>query len=574
MKLIPFILLPFFLYTGCNRFSEIDKIISDAEVVVMEHPDSALEMLDKIERVSLRPGEQQAKFSLLYAMAQHKNYIDSDSDSLTSIALSYYRDNGSNREKALAYLYHALTKFYADNMDETISYVAQAAVYTELTDNYNTSGQIYHILGKCYRIQKDYKLAVDYCKKAQEQYAKAGIIKNELLAIYDIGYTYYFQGKYKEAFPYFTKAKELSKQLSDEERYIRSMMMLENLNSCIGTEDLNYSAHKELCDFYEDREGTEAYYSVFAMYYTNIRQLDSAKYYYELYLNSLKKVSEFNVHRFMAMRSICEGLGDYKSALKYEKAFSYYSDSIYKVNLKNLTKEAEQKYHTKYIQDTYDALKSRHVYMILAYSLIFVIVCVLVIILVHRYKSMIKRRTEEFHDYIEDARTQMNEMENRYNSLEKDSSLSREKIIHLQSLLKNRIQSLIQLTEFAHIYESRPKLFYDAFRQELMTNSKLNPEFISEILLITDECFNGVITFLQTKYPTLSKQELCFCALIFLGFNQESIRVLMNHTSVQSLYNIRRKIRSKLDISNDDGNLVKYLQELLGRFRNNGQIYS
>lgn len=568
MKLIPFILLPFFLYTGCNRFSKIDKIISDAEVVVMEHPDSALEMLDKIERVSLKPGEQKAKFSLIYAMAQHKNYIDSDSDSLTSVALSYYRDNGSNREKALAYLYHAMTKFYADNLDETISYVAQAAVYTELTDNYNTSGQIYHLLSNCYRDQKDYKLAIQYCIRAQEQYEKAGTIKNELLTMYDIGYIYFVQNMYKEAFPYFTKAKEMSKLLSDEELYIRSMIMLENITSLIGSDDVDYSAHKELCDFYADRKGSKAYYSIFAIYYSQTKQLDSAKYYYELYLNSLNAVSANNVHRFMAMRSICEKLGDYKSALKYEKMFSYYSDSIYKVNLKNLTKEAEQKYHTKYIQDTYDALKSRHVYMILAYSLIFVIVCVLVIILVHRYKSMIKRRTEEFHDYIEDARTQMNEMENRYNSLEKDSSLSQGKIIHLQSLLKNRIQSLIQLTEFAHIYESRPKLFYDAFRQELMTNSKLNPEFISEILLITDECFNGVITFLQTKYPTLSNQELCFCALIFLGFNQESIRVLMNHTSVQSLYNIRRKIRSKLDISNDDGNLVKYLQQLLEQFKN------
>ena len=569
MKLIPFILLPFFLYTGCNRFSKIDKIISDAEVVVMEHPDSALEMLDKIERVSLKPGEQKAKFSLIYAMAQHKNYIDSDSDSLTSVALSYYRDNGSNREKALAYLYHAMTKFYADNLDETISYVAQAAVYTELTDNYNTSGQIYHLLSNCYRDQKDYKLAIEYCIRAQEQYEKAGTIKNELLTMYDIGYIYFVQNMYKEAFPYFTKAKEMSKLLSDEELYIRSMIMLENITSLIGSDDVDYSAHKELCDFYADRKGSKAYYSIFAIYYSQTKQLDSAKYYYELYLNSLNAVSANNVHRFMAMRSICEKLGDYKSALKYEKAFSYYSDSIYKVNLKNLTKEAEQKYHTKYIQDTYDALKSRHVYMILAYSLIFVIVCVLVIILVHRYKSMVKRRTEEFHDYIEDARTQMNEMENRYNSLEKDSSLSRGKIIHLQSLLKNRIQSLIQLTEFAHIYESRPKLFYDAFRQELMTNSKLNPEFISEILLITDECFNGVITFLRAKYPTLSNQELCFCALIFLGFNQESIRVLMNHTSVQSLYNIRRKIRSKLDISNDDGNLVKYLQQLLEQFRTN-----
>ena len=141
--------------------------------------------------------------------------------------IPYYRDNGSNREKALAYLYHALTKFYADNLDETISYVAQAAVYTELTDNYNTSGQIYHLLSKCYRDQQHYELGIEYARKAQEQYANAGTIKNELLTIYDIGYLYFVQNMYKEAFPYFTKAKELSKQLSDEEKYIRSMMMLE-----------------------------------------------------------------------------------------------------------------------------------------------------------------------------------------------------------------------------------------------------------------------------------------------------------------------------------------------------------
>jgi uncharacterized protein YcfL len=84
--LVGVILTVLFLW-GCGRTSQIDKIISDAESIIMEHPDSAMEMLDKVERVLLKEGKQKAKFSLLYAMAMTKNYIDSQSDSLTSVAL-------------------------------------------------------------------------------------------------------------------------------------------------------------------------------------------------------------------------------------------------------------------------------------------------------------------------------------------------------------------------------------------------------------------------------------------------------------------------------------------------------
>ena len=46
------------LLSACSKSSQIDKIIDSAEAVIMEHPDSALEMLDKIERVELAEGKQ------------------------------------------------------------------------------------------------------------------------------------------------------------------------------------------------------------------------------------------------------------------------------------------------------------------------------------------------------------------------------------------------------------------------------------------------------------------------------------------------------------------------------------
>lgn len=111
------------LLSACSKSSQIDKIIDSAEAVIMEHPDSALEMLDKIERVELAEGKQRAKFSLLYAQAMNKNYIDSNSDSLTAVALEYYKDNGTDREKALAYYYHGVIKYNAALHNEAIDFL-------------------------------------------------------------------------------------------------------------------------------------------------------------------------------------------------------------------------------------------------------------------------------------------------------------------------------------------------------------------------------------------------------------------------------------------------------------------
>ena len=52
--------------------SELD----DVESYIQERPDSALQILNKLDRKSLNTNKLRAKFSLLYSTALNKNYID------------------------------------------------------------------------------------------------------------------------------------------------------------------------------------------------------------------------------------------------------------------------------------------------------------------------------------------------------------------------------------------------------------------------------------------------------------------------------------------------------------------
>ena len=101
MKILVVAFLSLFIFNACNSAEDINSLMILSESKMNEHPDSALAILDRIDRAALECDEQKAKFSLLYAMAMHNNYIDSDSDSLTSVALDYYKINGTDRERRM-----------------------------------------------------------------------------------------------------------------------------------------------------------------------------------------------------------------------------------------------------------------------------------------------------------------------------------------------------------------------------------------------------------------------------------------------------------------------------------------
>lgn len=409
------------LLSACSKSSQIDKIIDSAEAVIMEHPDSALEMLDKIERVELAEGKQRAKFSLLYAQAMEKNYIDSNSDSLTAVALEYYKDNGTDREKALAYYYHGAIKYNAALHNEAIDFFIRAKIYAEKTDDHYTRGLIYHVIGENYNIQYDRRTALEYHKLALNEYLQTGNKPNILSATRNIGMMYRIMGMYDEAIPYLLEARKMALELNETELYLNLSITLEN----IGYYKFNQtSVTEEWLELFKNEKDLTKYHLGMAIYYKRSHQLDSAILHYKKRFELMDQYTIYTVEGFRVISEMFEQTGDFTSALLYERKYRRCKDSLYKVNLSNVAKEVEQKYLAKHYKESYKLLRSRHIYMIVAYSFIFIAAIMLIIYTIRRFRKMIKKREieiEEYREYITDAIEQKNELENRCKELEINS---------------------------------------------------------------------------------------------------------------------------------------------------------
>ncbi len=83
-----FFLLLVIVLSACTDSRKLETI-RQAEMLMQEQPDSALRVLQTIDRHSLR-GETLARYGLIYSMAQDKSGLDVANDSLLRIAHEYY----------------------------------------------------------------------------------------------------------------------------------------------------------------------------------------------------------------------------------------------------------------------------------------------------------------------------------------------------------------------------------------------------------------------------------------------------------------------------------------------------
>lgn len=84
-----FLLLALAVATACHQRQQ--STIKQAIALANESPDSALKVLDGINRHSLSDGEQ-AMYALAYTLAQDKSGLDVDNDSLIRLAYDHYKD--------------------------------------------------------------------------------------------------------------------------------------------------------------------------------------------------------------------------------------------------------------------------------------------------------------------------------------------------------------------------------------------------------------------------------------------------------------------------------------------------
>ena len=81
------------------RNSEVYRLLTDVDSYIESRPDSALAVLEGIDKAELTTKELEAKYALLMSMALDKNYIDRTDFEVLQPAIDYYENHGTATDK-------------------------------------------------------------------------------------------------------------------------------------------------------------------------------------------------------------------------------------------------------------------------------------------------------------------------------------------------------------------------------------------------------------------------------------------------------------------------------------------
>lgn len=551
MKRLCYTLLVFILLSSlsCTK-STVTSAFDHAAEIMNEKPDSAKLVLDGIRRSELRTRATRARFALLYSQAMDKCYIDTDNDSLISVALKYYTKHGTDHDKALAYYYQSVVLRNAGNVEAEIKALVSAQKYVEDTNDEYLQAMIYHVLANKYFLQMSYDDALALYKKSAEIYTKLDKKHNALYAYEGCRSVLSITKDYQQAINFGEIAIKLADELGLVERIIPIKINTYVHNSNRTANDLKQIKH--LLTIKKDYLDNEQY-RYWGIIYENEQKLDSALYNYKTYIQDINKHTHASLGVMLNISKLAESNGDLNTALKYERLYSDNSQLLYKDERETLIKDLEKKYKTKQIEESYLTLCKQHKLIIIIYSLIVIIVFFIVIYAIHKYKAKINRKQCEYKMYVAQYETQHSLLQKQYNSLLNTIGVytkeNGEQGFKLVEALQSRLESIRTLAEYAYLYgEKSPHKFYSKFQEQMAISRRKNDNLSKEILEIADMLNNGFISYLKKQYPSMTMYDLAYCGLILLGFTHDSIRVIYNHTNIQSLYIIRSRIRTKMNI--------------------------
>ena len=132
---------------SCNdaRKSETFRVLEDVDSYIEARPDSALAMLEGIEKSELTSKELEAKYALLLSQALDKNYIDLQSDSIIAPAVRYYENHGSEQEKFQTQYYLARIYQNSNDYENAMKSIVKAEGYDFDEIDHSDIGRLYSI---------------------------------------------------------------------------------------------------------------------------------------------------------------------------------------------------------------------------------------------------------------------------------------------------------------------------------------------------------------------------------------------------------------------------------------------
>lgn len=551
---IIFLLMSFLLVSCDNR--QAKALLQDVESYIQERPDSALRVLRKVDSLTLNTKSLRARYSLLFAMALDKNYIDTTALSILEPTVAYYERLGSPQDKMLSYYY--LGRIYANRKDypNAVIFYSQALRESGEYDYYHR-GLIYAASADAYNASFNDEEELRNTILAYECFEKIGD-KDLDLSLYKVAQAYHNNERFDVADSLYS----LVYSGKDSTSRLALYAMEDLVSNDLYQEKQDVERDLELLEYVAEHRGNlslESYYE-----YAYLLLLAGKESEAENILSQLSN-REANGKTMEIRYRIAECKGQNEEALALLKSMLSHQNDVVKKKLAQSVFKAQSDYYrlTAEVSEQKSTISNQRSIIILITGLM--IIALLYVIFMKRKSTLIREKdrltqaVEESERLLETVRNRANEekSEREKDILDLKSRNEREqdKIKDLRdmyvSLYQKRFYEIGKYYDAAssHRLESiKEKAYHDvisstqALFEEIASGSEGQKKFEARINADLDD----IVSKIRSDFPKLKDDDIRFICYLIVGFDTSTISFLMD-ISKENVRVKKHRLREKLN---------------------------
>ncbi len=554
-----FVLFTILILSSCTP-RVINEELDLAHDVMIERPDSALHIIEQIDKRRIKSLSTMAKYALLYSQALDKNIIDVESDSLAKIAVDYYSENGSAEERATAY-------YYLGRVCENAGLTKEAIINYHLAsegvpdDCAYLKGLIYSELGSQYYREMNITESIVYYLTAFDAFKQADAKRNIAIISGELSHNYVLTKEFDEAIKYAKIPLDIYTQLGDTANIIDSYRMIEHveLNKGVSSQVIIDNMY-EVYDQYSGGDVIEDHYYFIGKTYSSIPNADSARHYLYKHLNLHEQTIDNNAAVNLVLSDLETRLGNLSKAMEYNRVADHIIDSLNNIRYNNTLSSIVSNHKVELYDIELKRLNVEHRNYIIIFLLSVVALVFGIYVIVITYRSRLQRKEQDLaiaNELIESLTASQSILEKQKKELEQIGE-EHSNIIAVRNIINvtNKINSLV---EKVPLYRTAPRRFVDEFISLIKSDKTTKSTNIFYELINSQYC--GAVDIVKNNYK-LDQNETDILCLIYIGFSNSAMHIIFNHTNVRTIYNYRSSLKRKLDMQIDRSNINKLLNSV------------
>ena len=536
---IVLILIMSSLFPGCRKHYPVAEKLLQAETMMNEHPDSALNLLKGITQPELQTQAHHARYALLYSQALDKNYIDLTNDSLINIAVDYYKDRDDIRAKFLSYYYLGRIYTNANNLTQaTLAYMEAEQLVDELGDDF-AAGLLYDQMGDIFQEYYDFSKALESYQYATTCYQKANKPLHKLYGMLSQSGIYKSMNKDTDSFHILYNILVEAKEINQTSV----------IRSCLGDLIilcLKMNKHQEAISFYNNlinnysiEQMTSSLYANLSLLMAREKNMEKSQFYMNEAWKRAKNQSD-SIHLYYISAQV-EQLSS-----SYQKAFSDLEQSITLQN-RSVRESLQQPILTTQMDflrqkmelQKYKAQSEKQMRIIGV-----VLTILLAVAAVYAVSVYIKRQREKYLKQIRKQVARIELLKDEKNGMEEEVRKLNQLLLQGGELKDELMQAK---GEWTRLEDIRALELYTRLRQD---PSLYNPSADYDALLRwVDIASVRFAERLQESYPHLNVSEITLCCLVRMGYSPSQMAEIL-HVKIPTVNRYIYRICTSLELPN------------------------